>query len=167
MTEWIVAHSHLNAESRAEMHLLRQGFEVYLPKYKKTRRHARRVESVIRPLFPRYLFVGFIRNQTQWRSIRSTIGVSHLIAVENHPLVVPSWVVEQLRSREDDAGLYTEVDTESLLSGETVKITEGPFFNQQGIFDGLTDSQRVQVLLDVMGRQVKALLPRQAVRRAS
>ena len=77
MTEWIVAHCHANAEFKAEAHLKRLGFEVYLPKHKKTRRHARRLEAVIRPLFPRYLFIGFNEASTHWHSIRSTIGINN------------------------------------------------------------------------------------------
>ena len=59
MAEWIVAHCHANAENKAEVHLTRQGFEVYFPKIQTTRRHARRIELVVRPLFPRYLFICF------------------------------------------------------------------------------------------------------------
>ena len=70
MTNWIVAYCHANAEKKAEINLRRQGFEVYFPKYKKVRRHARRIDTVIRPLFPRYLFVEFEKALTLWRSIR-------------------------------------------------------------------------------------------------
>lgn len=167
MTEWIVAHCHTNAEIKAETHLKRQGYEVYLPKYKKTRRHARRVETVIRPLFPRYLFIGFDEDMTRWRPIRSTVGISHLITAGGRPLMAPSWVVDQLRQRENDHGLFSDVDNELFAKGDAVEITSGPFFDRRGVFDGLDDGQRVAVLLDIMGRQVKALLPREAIRRAS
>lgn len=166
MTDWIVAHCHAHAEVRAEAHLRRQGYEVYLPKYKKTRRHARRVETVIRPLFPRYLFIGFNKEATRWRPIRSTIGVSHLISSGEQPLVVPSWVIEQLRQREDAAGLFIGVSQETLKKGDAIQITSGPFYDQLGVFDGLNDNQRVAVLLDIMGRQVKTLVPLEAIQRA-
>ena len=55
---WFVAQSHVHAESKAAMHLGRQGFEVYLPRYRKQRRHARRIDVVATPLFPRYPFVS-------------------------------------------------------------------------------------------------------------
>jgi transcriptional antiterminator RfaH len=167
MTEWIVAHCHANAETRAETHLRQQGFEVYLPKFKKIRRHARRVETVIRPLFPRYLFIGFDAEQTPWRPINSTAGISYLITAGERPLTVPSWIVEQLREREDGSGLFTGVDEATLNKGDTVRITSGPFHNCLGVFNGLNDNQRVAVLLDIMGRHVRTLVPLEAVRRAS
>ena len=166
MTEWIAAHCHANTETKAEMHLKRQGFDVYLPKFKTTRRHARRVETVIRPLFPRYLFIGFDAAGTHWRPIRSTIGISHVITAGERPLVTPAWVIDQLRQREDDSGLLSEAGEKSFDKGEAIQITSGPFFDHLGTFEGLSDNHRVAVLLDIMGRQVKTLVPREAIRRA-
>jgi len=166
MTEWIVAHCHANAEIKAEAHLKRQGFDVYLPKIKTTRRHARRVDTVIRPLFPRYLFIGFDAELTHWRPIRSTVGISHVLTAGEKPLVAPSWVIEQLLQREDDSGLFSGVGVVPFVKGEAIQITDGPLADHSGVFDGLNDNQRVAVLLDIMGRQVKTLVPLEAIRRA-
>ena len=59
MNRWYVAQTHAQAEAKALLNLARQGFQSYLPQYVKRRRHARRVEWVKAPLFPRYLFVRF------------------------------------------------------------------------------------------------------------
>ena len=58
-----------HAESKAMGHLIRQGFATYLPRYLKRRRHARKIETVAAPLFPRYLFVTVDMETQQWRSI--------------------------------------------------------------------------------------------------
>ena len=76
-SRWYVVQTQVNSENKAAANLLRQGYEVYLPRYWKRRRHARRVETVPVPLFPRYLFVGFDPMTARWRSIQSTFGVSH------------------------------------------------------------------------------------------
>jgi transcription antitermination factor NusG len=54
---WYVVQTQAGAEHKAVMHLARQGFKTYLPRYLKRRRHARRIDVVAVPLFPRYLFV--------------------------------------------------------------------------------------------------------------
>jgi transcriptional antiterminator RfaH len=167
MVKWIVAHCHANAEIKVESHLKRQGFEIYLPKVKTTRRHARRVETVVRPLFPRYLFIEFNENSTHWRPICSTVGVSQLLIAGERPLVVPAWVIEQLRQREDKNGLFSGAGEKPFDKGDPIKITSGPLAEHAGIFDHLSDSQRVAVLLEIMGREVKALVPLEDVRRAS
>ena len=54
---WYAVHTHAGAETKAVWHLENQGFSVYLPRYLRRRRHARKVDWVPTPLFPRYLFV--------------------------------------------------------------------------------------------------------------
>ena len=57
----------------------RQGYETYLPRYLKRRRHARKVDFAAKPLFPRYMFVAIDMATQRWRSVQSTIGVSRLV----------------------------------------------------------------------------------------
>src|SRR5262249_14458956 len=101
---WYVVQTQANAEHKAVGQLGRQGFATYLPRYLKRRRHARRVEIVPRPLFPRYLFVSIDVGVQRWRSIYSTIGVSTLLGANDEPLPVAGEVVDSLKRREDGAG---------------------------------------------------------------
>ena len=66
---WFVAQTHVHAETKATFHLARQGFEIYLPRYLKKRRHARRVDTVAAPLFPRYVFISVDMATQRWLSI--------------------------------------------------------------------------------------------------
>ena len=100
-----------NAESKAVAHLARQGFATYLPRYLKRRRHARRVDVVAAPLFPRYLFVEIDMAVQRWRSIYSTIGVSQLVCNGDVPAPVPDQVITMLKDREDAAG-FIHLDRE-------------------------------------------------------
>jgi transcriptional antiterminator RfaH len=165
MTGWIVVHTHVHAEAKAEQHLERQGYEVYLPKYKKTRRHARRLETVTRPLFPGYLFVRYDVETTCWRPIQSTVGVRHLIRAGDTPVLAPDWVVDGLKGRQNSDGLV-EINT-PLVKGERVRIASGPLCNNVGVFDSADDNDRVIVLLDLLGRQVRVRLPMEAVQTAA
>ena len=54
MSAWYVVRVKTAQEDRAVWHLKNQGFHVYMPKYRKTIRHARKVQNVLRPLFPGY-----------------------------------------------------------------------------------------------------------------
>ena len=53
MTHWCAAQTHVRSEDKAEFHLRRQGYSVFLPKHLKRRRHARRIDWVWEPLCPR------------------------------------------------------------------------------------------------------------------
>src|SRR5262245_48826654 len=72
---WYVVRTHAQSELRAAHHLGNQGFRIFVPRYLKSRRHARRLETVSVPLFPRYIFTVVNRNRDRWRSINGTFGV--------------------------------------------------------------------------------------------
>lgn len=156
---WYAVHTQPRAEQTAMRHLARQGFTPLLPEYKSRRRHARRTEWVRKPLFPRYLFIAMDVEQMRWRSVMSTVGVSHLVTNGNEPVAVPAWVIDGIRARMDDDGL---VDVEPAIpfnSGDAVQVTSGPLSDQIGIFQCASDEDRVVLLLDLLGRQIKVRLP--------
>lgn len=155
---WYVVQTQPNAERKAVFNLNRQGYRTYLPQYLRRRRHARRVELVKSPLFPRYLFVAVDLSSQRWRSIQSTIGVSRLVCNGDVPACLPSEVIGQLRAREDQMGLV-QLDLEPRFSrGDKVRVLDGAFHDIVGLFDGLVDHERVAVLLDLLGRKVKVVL---------
>jgi transcriptional antiterminator RfaH len=163
MRRWYVAQTHSRAEAKAIGHLRRQGFEVYLPQYRKTRRHARRLERVRVPLFPGYLFVAIDVARAQWRAIRSTVGVRSLICNGDAPVAVPDGIVDGIRAREDAERLVEVPAPVPFARGEAVRITDGPMRDQVGLFDCVTDEDRVVVLLTLLGRQVRWPVSRAAV----
>jgi transcriptional antiterminator RfaH len=159
MIYWTVVHTHARSEERAAHHLRRQGYTVYLPTYMKRRKHARRVEAVSAPLFPRYLFVAIDEEAAMWRSIRSTVGVAGLLTRDERPVRVPPSVIDEIQSREDAAGFIVTRPGSPFALGEKVLILEGPFADSYGLFGGITDDQRVILLLDLLGRKVKIRVP--------
>ena len=160
---WYVVQTHVHAESKAAAHLVRQGYEVYLPRYLKRRRHARRVENVPAPLFPRYLFVGFNLQAARWRSIQSTQGVSHLVCNSNEPAMLPENVIAELRAREDESG-FIRLNLQPLYApGDKVRVVDGVFGDSFGLFEGMADRDRVAILLDLLGRKVRVVLDRESV----
>jgi transcriptional antiterminator RfaH len=114
LTAWYVVHTQAHAESWAAENLSRQGYEMYLPVGRRWRFHARRREVVIRPLFPRYVFVGFEAQSARLRAIFSTIGVTSLICHGDVSACVPKGVVECIRDAEragefDEAGMVARL----------------------------------------------------------
>ena len=54
---WYAIHSQPRMETKAEAHLARQGFEVWLPRIGRRVRKGRAWSHKIEPLFSRYLFL--------------------------------------------------------------------------------------------------------------
>lgn len=155
---WFVTHTHPHAEAKATHHLTRQGFEVYFPRYLKRRRHARRVTTVVAPLFPRYLFVAVDMAAQRWRSIHSTIGVARFVCNGDEPAAVPAGIVEALKRREGADGFVTLDSRARFRAGDKIRILDGAFADCLGLFEGLSERERVTILLDLLGRKVRIVL---------
>ena len=160
---WYVVQTQANAENKAVAHLARQGFATYLPRYLKRRRHARRVDVVAAPLFPRYLFVEINMAVQRWRSIYSTVGVTRLVCNGDYPAPVPEQVVDVLKSRENTSGFIQLDHRPKFKTGDKIRILEGAFYDCLGIYDGMPDRDRVGILLDLLGRKVRVVLDAEVI----
>lgn len=155
---WYAVHTQVNAEAKAMWHLGNQGFEAYLPRYSKQRRHARRVEQVTMPLFPRYLFVRLDVETQQWRSINGTVGVAYLLTNGERPLAVGEDVISAVRAREGEDGLV-RLASAIFAKDQLVRVAEGPLADTEGLFQEMSDGQRATLLLTLLGRSVRVTVP--------
>ena len=160
---WFVARTQPNAETKAMSHLERQGFDVYLPRLLRRIRHARKTSWQPRPLFPGYLFVAMSAAQQRWRAINSTIGIAHLVCDKRGPLPVPRGIVEDIRICEDDRGLVMTGHTNHFEVGAEVEIMSGAFANHTGRFVRAADGERIEILLDLLGREVRTKVSRDTI----
>jgi transcriptional antiterminator RfaH len=156
-TCWYVVHTQPHAEDKARVHLARQGFTTYLPRCLKRRRHARRVQIVPAPYFPRYLFITIDMATQRWSSIQSTMGVSRLVCNGDQPASVPVAVIDQLKQNEDEHG-FIPVKRPPFKPGSRIKVLDGAFSDCIGIFEAETSDARVAILLELLGRKVRVSL---------
>jgi transcriptional antiterminator RfaH len=163
MTHWCVVQTHVRSEDKAAFHLRRQGYDVFLPKHLKRRNHARRIDWVLSPLFPRYLFVAIDPDTTPWWAIRSTVGVSDLIHFGDAPAFVPAEIITEIKARQDDKGLVKTHAGCAFKQGDKVRIINGPLNALEGLFESPTDEERVTILLGLMGREVRVHVPLETV----
>jgi transcriptional antiterminator RfaH len=155
---WYVVRTQPRAEAKALLNLDRQNFPVYWPRYLRRRRHARKIDTVAAPLFPSYLFVAVDTLTQRWRSIRSTFGVSELLCIGERPAPVPCGVVDSIKAREDERGFVRVALGPRFNAGDSVRVTDGVFTGCLGICDGMTDMERVAVLLELLGRKVRVVM---------
>lgn len=160
---WYVVHTQPHAESRAIVHLERQGYRVLCPRYRKTVRHARKARCILAPLFPNYLFLRLDVSRDQWHSVNGTRGVVRLFMQGETPQPVPYGIVEALQARMSADGAMDWEPTFKI--GQAVRIADGPFADFVGTLEHLDAAGRVRVLVDLLGRSVcvalrcEALMP--------
>ena len=109
----------------------------------------------MRPLFPGYLFVQVVPEQSNWRSINATYGVSRLVTLEAAaPTRVPSDLIRDLRAGGDPRAMSSI--PEALKTGARVRITGGPFSRALAEIQTVEAAGRIQILMQLMGQAVRA-----------
>lgn len=161
---WYLVHSKPNGEAVAEQNLVRQGYEVYLPRLLQYFRRAGRRHQRISALFPRYLFLRVTDGQDALAPVRSTRGVSGIVRFGNDFAIVPELVVHDIRRRADpDTGMHRLAPEPVPGPGARIRVSDGPFEGLEGVFQRRVGQDRVAVLLTVLGRIAPVSLPLEAV----
>ena len=76
---------------------------------------------------------------------------------------VPGDVISALKHRENTSG-FVQLDQHSKFkAGDHVRVVEGAFCDCLGIYDGMSDHERVEILLDLLGRKVRVLMDAEAI----
>ena len=165
MKAWYAVYCQARMEAWAQSNLWERGLEVYLPRYRKRRRHARKVDVVAVPLFPGYLFVEADLGAGDRRRIASAPGVRSLVAFGNRPAPVAPAIIAEIRAREDASGFILLSPVEGLKPGDRVAMQHDAFDEVLGLVEGIGDNERVIILLDLLGRQVRVHAPAEAIQR--
>jgi transcription antitermination factor NusG len=158
---WYVVQTLPFREAGARVQLESQGFRIFLPRHTKTIRHARRMMTVSAPFFPRYMFVALDLGRDRWRSINGTFGVAGLLTANDRPMAVPVGVVERLAAQCDADGNLRLAET--LAIGQRIQILNGPFADFIGQLSRIDGGGRVQVLLKLLGSDVRVCIDRQGL----
>jgi len=149
-SDWLVVMTKPQMEIQAEVHLKRQGFLVYLPKWIDLKRRSTGWQKVESAMFPRYLFVKAAYLQQSIAPIRSTRGVSQLVRFGNQPARASAVLIKEIRLIESERRACGD-SLKPFKSGDEVIVIDGPF---KGISAKVlsSDQQRVILLLEVLGK---------------
>ena len=163
MTRWYAVYTQSGMELWARSNLWERGYQVYLPRHLKRRRHARRIDWVPRPLFSRYLFVRTdLQRGGGARGIDYAPGVVRLLRMGQRPSAVPDEIIAEIQGRENADGFVT-LSEDALRRGQPVRIVASALCDQAGLFDRMTDNQRVVVFINLLGRFVRVHLDAESV----
>lgn len=161
---WFPVQLRPNMSVVAARNLERQGFDTFRPTRLETRRVRGRHKTEARPLFPGYIFVRLDPNAPNAQSINGTRGVIRLVAGPNgHSRPLATDFMAELFLRCDQSGVLQP--DQSLQQGDKVKILNGPFAGILSQIEKVGAQERLCLLLNVMGRQVRTTLPSGSVSR--
>lgn len=165
---WYAVHTRVRGERLAQITITEAGYETLYPHYLGTIKHARRHIAVLKPLFPRYLFVAVEPGQSLY-GVNTALGVSTVLYDDTGPLRVPLREIERIRARCDETGRVDapkrkrEVTREAFKHGAPVNITEGPLKGLPGTIERDDGGETVDVALTFLGRPIVASIPAHAL----
>ncbi len=158
--EWYVVRTKPHQETIAEASLLRGGIEAICPRIQERRVIRRRLQRVIGPLFPGYLFAR--STLTGLRMIKYARGVRHVVSFGAGPVVVGQDVMNEI-FRRMEGGVV--IPSQPLFArGDLVRVTEGPLQGLEAVFEReLPGQQRALLLMRMLAGQVRVELDLRAL----
>lgn len=164
---WFCVRTQPKREHIAAAHLRTiDGVEVFNPRLKIRKATRRGVVTFVEALFPNYIFARF-EPELSFNSVKYAPSVSTIVHFGLRLAAVPDPVIEELKAEFGEAEL---IEFERHVeAGDVVTIGEGPFMGMTAkVLRVLTPHQRVEVLLEFLGRNTSAVVnPRTLVLEAS
>ena len=158
-SKWFLGYTKSREENRAKRNLENQGFEIFLPMISFENRLQSKSIS-LETMFPRYFFIKINTQRDRWSLIKSTRGVSHLVIFGQKPAEVPSLVIEYLKSRTDENGIFRhKITSQGFQKGDKLIIEKGIFKDREATFLLKTSKERVKILLRFLNQQITAEIP--------
>jgi len=150
-------HEHIAAANVAK----RLGLEVFCPRLRSERATRRGLVRTQDPLFPCYLFVRCVLSE-HGEGLRYVNGISSLVRFGERAAEVPAAVIEDLQSHFMAEEPVMAVDP--LSPGMEVTVAAGAFEGMRAnVLRVMPARQRVQVLLDILGRPTEVEVERKLV----
>ena len=154
MRNWYLIKTKPQQEAIATQNLTNQNFNVFFPKAV--------INNKTTPLFPSYLFIELDDKTQNWTPIRSTKGVSNFVRFGLSFAKVPNQIINLIKTQQQQT-IEKMINICSHHKGDYLEIQTGVFKGQQAIFQNYNSSDRVTVLLKLIGQQQAITLDQREV----
>ena len=150
--DWYVVYTQPKSEAPAAENLRRQGFNVYLPLYKTYKKSLSAVASHSVPMFARYMFFRPGHVTQSIAAARSTRGVSFVLSFGFQMAVIKNVQLEAIKALELARNCLDAGQISPFQPGVKVRFADSSMRGLDGIVASVS-SQRVKVLLELLGKQ--------------
>ena len=163
---WYIIHAYSGQEDRVKKNLEQRIltmdvkdkiFQVIVPTEEEMEYKDGQKKINLKKIFPGYILVQMEMDDDSWFVVRNTPGVTGFVSAEdesdNRPKPVPleqeevDHILNQIRSDEPRIKV-------GFASGQTIRVTEGPFIDFMGVVDEVyPDRLKIKVLVSFFGRE--------------
>lgn len=116
-------------------------------------------------MFPGYLFLERVGTEQSLAPVRSTRGCVGVVRFGAVPAEVPAQIIETLKHYNDAQRAMLVDDFSKMLSGTRLTMIGSGFTGHTAIFLRTDSSDRVRVLLQILGQPREIVVGREALRK--
>lgn len=156
--KWFVLFTKPKHERVVNENLKKRGISTFLPEHYVMRQWSDRKRKLLMPLFPGYLFV---KAHAVDYSIAKVSGVIRYLFFHGKPATVTEReisLIQRLLEHEP-----TETNDDYTIPGQRVKVVQGPFEGETGIFVRKEGQTRLYIELESLSKFVSVSLPAQYI----
>lgn len=158
---WYIVHAYSGFEKKVAQSIKEQAAqkglsdlitEVVVPTEEVVEVRRGKKVSAERKFFPGYVMIKMELNDETWHMVKNTAKVTGFLGGGNRPCPITESEAEQIFTQVRE-GIEHPKHTISFESGESVKITDGPFESFVGVVEEVDDEKsRVKVSVTIFGR---------------
>lgn len=159
--QWYVVHTYSGHENKVSealkqrigsMKLAELILEMVVPTREVVTVKAGKRENIKEKIFPGYILVKMLLNDSTWLAVRTTPGVTAFVGAGNKPTPISQKEVDAIMKFMNLEATPKYKATFSI--GEAVKIIDGPFADFLGTVETIDDEKgKVKVLVSIFGRE--------------
>lgn len=159
-TKWYVVHTYSGHESKVAATLKQRidsqklqdkVIDILVPTQEKIEIKEGKKNTIKEKIFPGYLLVNMILDDTTWLAVRTTPGITGFIGTSNRPTPLPE---EEVATIKRFMSLEAPKFKTAFAQGEAVKITDGPFSEFLGTISEIDEEKgKIKVLVSIFGRE--------------
>jgi transcription termination/antitermination protein NusG len=158
--EWFVIHTYSGYENKVKKNLERRIhsmdmaekiLRVEVPTEEEVEIRNGQRQKVQRKIYPGYVLVQMIMDETSWHVVRNTPGVTSFVGVENKPTKLDESEAKRILQQMEAEPSRIRM---TLTVGQPVRIIDGPFTDFTGQIDEIDQAKgKVKVLVSFFGRE--------------
>jgi len=167
---WYAIHTYSGHENKVMTNILRRAEsmnlrekigQVLVPTEVETRTRAGKKTEVKRKIYPGYVLVEMVLDDSTWYLVKSTTGVIGFIPPGSKPVPLQDKEVRDILETVEGTAPTPVVKFEK---GEVIRVTSGPFTEFTGKIEEVNaDKEKVRVLISIFGRDTPVELDFQQI----
>jgi transcriptional antiterminator NusG len=157
---WYVVHTYSGHEAKVSqtlqqrietMNLADRILEILIPTQQAIHIQHGKKQEVTEKIFPGYLLVRLLLDDTSWLAVRTTPGVTGFVGIGNKPTPISD---EEVATIQKFMAMEAPKFKTKFSAGEAVRVIDGPFAEFLGSVSEIDETKgKLKVLVSIFGRE--------------